>query len=116
MPIDDHVNEALPFDAESLPRAFAELHVEVEAVLSLVELKRSLREWDVEAQVLEARLLTRAIDHLVGGAPSIDWSMLSRLIETIDGRLRVQHHPGSELSVALDRTLEATRRADPNEF
>jgi hypothetical protein len=116
MPIDDYVNEPLPFDTESLPWAFAELRVELEAVLSLVELKRSLREWDVEGEVLEARLLTRAVDHLVGGAPSIDWSMLSRLIETLDGRLSVQHHPGSELSVALDSALEATRRADPNEF
>jgi hypothetical protein len=114
MPIDDHVNEALPFDAESLPRAFAELHVEVEAVLSLVELKRSLREWDVETEVLEARLLSRAIDHLVGGARSIDWSMLSGLFETLEGRL--QHQPRSELSIALDKTLKATRKADPNEF
>jgi hypothetical protein len=115
-PIHDHVNEPLPFDTESLPRAFVELHVEVEAVLSLVELKRSLREWDVEAKVLEARLLSRAVDHLVGGSPTIDWSMFSRLIERLDGRLRVQHHPGSNRSVALDTALEATRKADRNDF
>jgi hypothetical protein len=40
--------------------------------------------------------------------------MLSGLIEALEGRL--QHQPRSELSIALDKTLKATRKADPNEF
>jgi len=117
MAIDDHVNEPPPFDTESLPWALAELRVELEAVLSLVELRRVLIESGVDVRILEARLLCRAIDQLIGGSPSIDWSVFVRQIDALEGRTSTKQEPDSErILAAMSMARETAREADPNDF
>jgi hypothetical protein len=50
------------------------LDLELDAVAALIDLRHAL---PLDA----ARTLRRAIDHLLGGAPSIDWSLLARLLD-----------------------------------
>jgi hypothetical protein len=53
------------------------LDLELDAVGALIEVRHALP-LDTSDPV---RILCRAIDHLLGGAPSIDWSLVARLAD-----------------------------------
>jgi hypothetical protein len=87
-----------------------QLEIELDAVAALVSLRSDPRvELD---QAPAARMLVSSVDHLMGGAPTIDWRIMLQLVddlsESIRSRSPVKGDAGDVLTeIGLTRDLVA---------
>jgi hypothetical protein len=96
---------------EWMPWAVAELSAEIDAVTALLAVRRYLDREPADGQPMEAQILRRAIDQLVGRTDRIDWSLLVRLLASFERYLQDRPEPDRANREHLMATLRIARAA-----